>query len=85
MSLIDDLLAEKRKKAIGTLNKKVELKEPENIIVLIDKLDNEQIIKIIETKGTLIRVPNPTTTVYTQNLRNKSIATILLKNGNPEV
>lgn len=86
MSLVDELLAEKRKSVLETLKKDtVKLKEIKNVTVIIDKLDNTTMKDIITKNGVITRAANPTATVFMGNARNKTISKIILQSGNVEV
>lgn len=83
MSLIDELLAEKRRKVFGTITEHKKLKKIDNVTVVIDNPSNSEVARIVKKTG---HMPSKTSfTFYCINERNKKIGAILNKFGNPEI
>ena len=85
MSLIDDLLAEAKQKAMVSLPQKKELEVVNNVTIIIENPENDSIKDIISRTGVISKVLNPSGLTYCNNIRNKKIATVLSKFGNPEI
>jgi len=86
MSLLNDLMNEKKEKVLSTIKKTVPLSEVKKVTtVIVENPDNKTVKSILDNKGYLPRTKNPTAVVYCENNNNKKIASILSKFGNLEV
>lgn len=83
MSLLDELLQEKKTKVLSSLPKQ-ELVEVNGVTVVVDNPNNKIIKEILITDGQFVK-STPSSITYINNIRNKKIALILSKYGNPEI